>query len=420
MCYRSIHESVEENSIGHAIMDTTTGTKSRTNRMKRIRKKRSKVIMKISHVDGSNAEKQDSGIVYTPKGSFEGVLSSHSSCMQYAFSNGISVKENHDSMPAQSCLSPKYVLPCADIVKGDEIHTGESAHTLTRDIHPSLDREEVHVSAQSKEIPSKSFNYGVISVGSDIKSFVHGNYHRYYGYRLKPDHGEDHRISLLEKHWFHKKRCLDIGCNEGVLTLDMVVKFGTASMTGIDLDEYLIKRACSHLREQRSTAINEFVLSQKAQVDPKTRKQVKRRMQSLAQTWFVHGNVLASNVEHGSFECITAFSVIKWIHLHGGDGAVRYLFSKIYDLLAPGGRFILEPQPWKSYKAAAQKMKKNKMNTSLKDTYFFRLHDLKLRPENFCSILPEEFGLTFIRELCPPSQTATGFDRKIYMFQKLH
>lgn len=410
-----------------------SGIKTRTNRMKRMRKKRSKEskrVMNLPHSQETNADEQESavsGFAYTSKVLVDSVLSSQSSCMQCSCSTKLLTTEHHDAMPGQSCLSTKHVLPCAGLVKRG-VYTGESAYTLARETHPSSNRihikpeEEAHEIQQSEEPPSnsKSFDYGIISVGSDVKSFVHGNYHRYYGYRLKSAHGEDHRISLLEKHWFHKKRCLDIGCNEGVITLDMVAKFGTASMTGIDLDEYLIKRACSHLKEQRSKAINEFILSQQAKVGSKTRKQVKQQMQSLAQTWFVHGNVLASNVEHGSFDCITAFSVIKWIHLHGGDHAVRYLFSKIYDLLAPGGRFILEPQPWKSYKAAAQKMKKNKMNESLKETYFFRLQELKMRPENFCSILPEQFGLTFVRELHPSSQTATGFDRNIYMFQKLH
>lgn len=176
------------------------------------------------------------------------------------------------------------------------------------------------------------------------------------------------------------------------------------------------------MKEERSAAINQYVLSQQAGIDSKTRKDAKRIMQSLAQTWFVHGNILAGRIDRGSFDCITAFSVTKWIHLHSGDDGIRYFFSKVRDLLAPGGRFIVEPQSWKSYKSAACKMKKHKdgLVDSVGDsTYFFRLGDLKIRPDDFCTMLPEEFGLQFIRRLQPPSKTATGFDRDIYMFQKL-
>lgn len=175
-----------------------------------------------------------------------------------------------------------------------------------------------------------------------------------------------------------------------------------------------------HLKDARSEAIETFVLSQKSGIDSKSRKDAKRTMQSLAQTWFVHGNFLAGRVDKGSFDCITAFSVTKWVHLHGGDSGIRYFFKKISELLSPGGRFILEPQSWKSYKSAASKMRRSMGEKSQipEYAYFFRLQDLQIRPEEFCSILPLEFGLKFIRRLDPPSQTAEGFDRHMYMFQK--
>jgi 2-polyprenyl-3-methyl-5-hydroxy-6-metoxy-1,4-benzoquinol methylase len=100
---------------------------------------------------------------------------------------------------------------------------------------------------QQREVEAH-FDYGVVSSsGGANKVFVHGNYHRYYGYRLGKAFEEDPRLGLMEKQWFHKKRCLDIGCNEGIVTLSIAKTFGTKSMTGIDLDEHLIKRACSYV-----------------------------------------------------------------------------------------------------------------------------------------------------------------------------
>lgn len=49
---------------------------------------------------------------------------------------------------------------------------------------------------------------------------------------------------MLERRWFASRRCLDIGCNEGLVTLAVAARFGAASMLGVDLDEHLIRNAC--------------------------------------------------------------------------------------------------------------------------------------------------------------------------------
>jgi ribosomal protein L11 methylase PrmA len=49
---------------------------------------------------------------------------------------------------------------------------------------------------------------------------------------------------VLDRRWFLGKRCLDIGCNEGVITLAAVQRFAPLSMLGVDIDEGLIKTAC--------------------------------------------------------------------------------------------------------------------------------------------------------------------------------
>lgn len=43
-------------------------------------------------------------------------------------------------------------------------------------------------------------------------------------------------------------------------------------------------------------------------------------------------------------------SVTKWIQLNWGDEGVKKLFKRIFLSLLPGGKLLLEPQPWKSYK----------------------------------------------------------------------
>lgn len=53
--------------------------------------------------------------------------------------------------------------------------------------------------------------------------------------------------------------------------------------------------------------------------------------------------VAEAHGDHG-YDVICLFSVVKWMHINGGDEAVREVFQKAYDLLRPGGRLILEPQ----------------------------------------------------------------------------
>jgi Bicoid-interacting protein 3 (Bin3) len=50
-----------------------------------------------------------------------------------------------------------------------------------------------------------------------------------------------------------------------------------------------------------------------------------------------------------------SFSISKWIHLNGGDEALKTFFRRVYDVLEPGGTFVLEPQSWDTY-AKAKRM----------------------------------------------------------------
>ena len=49
------------------------------------------------------------------------------------------------------------------------------------------------------------------------------------------------------------------------------------------------------------------------------------------------------------YDVILALSLTKWIHLNWGDVGIKRFFRKIYCHLRPGGRFIVEPQPFSSY-----------------------------------------------------------------------
>jgi 7SK snRNA methylphosphate capping enzyme len=80
----------------------------------------------------------------------------------------------------------------------------------------------------------------------------------YYGYRLVDAFEEDPRLQALDANWFVKKKVLDIGCNEGVLTLALACKFGCKSMLGLDIDDILIAKACRALASLRSQCIRQL------------------------------------------------------------------------------------------------------------------------------------------------------------------
>jgi 7SK snRNA methylphosphate capping enzyme len=274
---------------------------------------------------------------------------------------------------------------------------------------------------QTAPVPAPPLDLVAPIAPNGTRIYLHGNYHRYYGYRLGQEFSEDPRIALLERPWFSGKRCMDVGCNEGLVTLGMATKFGSRSMIGVDIDEHLIKRACIHLREERSRAVVRAAEARQGGTPAADRRAARTAVSALAQTWFVHADFLEARAELGSIDCLTALSVTKWVHLHRGDLGLRAFFTRVHSLLAPGGLFILEPQPWKSYRAAADKMRRQggAEVPIPADSFFRRVSELELRPDGFADLLESEFGFKLLRRLQPPEETAEGFDRPMFLFRKL-
>lgn len=85
------------------------------------------------------------------------------------------------------------------------------------------------------------------------KKFPYGNYHGYYGYRSNSKNFEDVRLEIFKdySHLFKNKDLLDIGCNEGLVTLAVAKMFKLKSLTGVDIDMHLIGRARKNYRSQK-------------------------------------------------------------------------------------------------------------------------------------------------------------------------
>lgn len=291
--------------------------------------------------------------------------------------------------------------------------------------------------------------------------FRFGNYDKYYSFRYK-ERFQDARLNILNKEYFLNKECLDIGCNDGSLTLMLAIKYFPKKMIGIDLDFRLINKAVDNLQ---------FFEKQQSKTKPKTPdlhkteeiKKIYEKIKNLPQSFQINMGIpnnflgqsfgnnsentimeqIPTNIEgknqnidednlkilnrfpHNinfrienfiqemkiseTFDTICCFSTTKWIHLNWGDLGIKRLFKKVHDSLNSGGIFIVEPQEWRAYK------KKKCMNEDFKKIY----RTINLKPKDFPIFLEKELNFKLIEKILPNlNETYQTFKRPIYVFQK--
>ncbi|CAG5108130.1 Oidioi.mRNA.OKI2018_I69.chr1.g3647.t1.cds [Oikopleura dioica] len=218
------------------------------------------------------------------------------------------------------------------------------------------------------------------------QTFPHGNYIQYYGYR-NSDKFSDYRIDLMKKEWMEGLDVLDIGCNSGHLTLLIARDLKPRKIVGIDIDEKLIEMAQKNIRHYcaeekkfpasfsklygplRAPFVNTGLSNSKGKDFPEN-------------VHFINGNYVFSCDEYlerqePEYDTIIAFSVSKWVHLNNGDNGIKRFFRRIFRQLRPGGRFLLEPQPWKSY------ARRKKLTSEIEENY----KNIKFKPCEFTSFL---------------------------------
>ncbi|GMI72895.1 hypothetical protein like AT5G51130 [Hibiscus trionum] len=260
----------------------------------------------------------------------------------------------------------------------------------------------------------------------------YGNYKHYYGYRIGPgaEKEEDPRIKVFKKEWFEGKDCLDIGCNSGVITIQIAKKYNCDSILGIDIDSGLIEEAFWHLRKfvkmqsagKKNTndsnvkAVQDLDGSEERATKSSNagagngsshNSSGKRNLSDIVS--FRQENFVRSRLPDKQYDTVLCLSVTKWIHLNWGDDGLITAFSKIWRLLRPGGVFILEPQPWNSYEK----------NRRVSETTASNYHDIKYRPDFFREMLLDKIGFRRVEDLTSElSGAKAGFNRSIFAYYK--
>lgn len=262
----------------------------------------------------------------------------------------------------------------------------------------------------------------------------YGNYRGYYAFRLqRAGFSSDPRLGALRREWFAGRRVVDVGCNEGLVSLHVAEALGAAAVLGVDIDEDLVQRAFDHKRARMSQAQQGGEAEQRSEAGAGAGSGAGQGNTSLMWQRLDVGGVGASGgggaaaggaaaapgnatmrlravrfrcedfattpADPCSADVVLALSVSKWIHMHHGDAGLKRAFAKMFDMLAPGGKLVLEPQPWKSYQQYFKLTPHIRATTSDK-----KLGDkLLLRPGKFQAYLTETVGFERVEVIAPES-----------------
>lgn len=260
---------------------------------------------------------------------------------------------------------------------------------------------------------------------------LYGNYDGYHRRRMGGRDGEDERLHYLREEWFRGKEVVDFGCNDGAITIEIGRKFGPKMVLGVDIDESLIRKGRKALRdsarelepEWKASAVQEggresdewipLSFRMGGHKKPPPKKVEHKSDEFPFNIRFLCDDFMSTGVSYllkNSCDTILLLSVTKWIHLHGGDEAVKSLFRRVYNALRPGGVLILEPQPYHTYK------RKVHLHPDLKKTF----STIRLRPDKFPKYLTNKIGFDscdVLREQQPKGQS---FNRPMYLLRKSH
>jgi len=248
-----------------------------------------------------------------------------------------------------------------------------------------------------------------VKFNEKAKKFCYGNYSKYYGYR-NPDQQDDVRLQFLDKSLFKDKDCLDLGCNIGHITLTIAKEYEPKKIVGVDIDGNLINVARKNIRRYLSKEkSSEFPMSMQVCYGPlfghdSGDKSFPHNVAFRQENWVPQQEPFTVTEK---FDVIICLSVTKWVHLNWGDKGIKNLFTKMYRSLRPGGKLLLECQPWKTY------ARRKKLTAQILENY----SNIQIYPHEFPQYL-STMGFTDFITVGVPHHTQKGFRRPLWLFTK--
>jgi len=245
----------------------------------------------------------------------------------------------------------------------------------------------------SKDSRASSVVKGPSSWKKGRPVYEHGNYSRYYGYRHAdgvPGSSDTRLTALIERlgnDLFAGKEILDIGCNAGLVTLEIAQRYGARRVVGQDIDSDLIQAAKENVASAK--------LGDGSQIEFRTE------------------DILTSPLRRPPddtperFDVVLCLSVTKWVHFAHGDTGIRNLFKRCMKRLKHDGVLVLEPQEWSSYK------KKRHLTPAIRET----VASIELRPVAFDEHLVS-LGLEQVGTIEPSADATRNFQRSLRLFRR--
>jgi 7SK snRNA methylphosphate capping enzyme len=307
------------------------------------------------------------------------------------------------------------------------------------------------------------------------KEFIFGNYDKYY-YNRYLEALKDPRLNLIKREWFENKKCLHIGCNDGLITIMLAVIYQPKTISGIDIDYKLVKKAIKNVKYvERNNLSKKFIIEnsscnhdlnisnhindKKSQCQENDNfdnnqmrdssslkaKDIISKMENMPKSFLLslgfpkaknldrleklsnlkneQNNLFPKNIFFTQENYVS--KIISENEFNIFDTITSLSTSKWIHLnYGDVGIKIFFYNIYKSLKPGGiflfefQNWKSYKKRKSLSENIKDNFAEIKLRPESFKEYLENNYGYLLIDTLNPPANNKKMFERPIYVFRK--
>ena len=134
------------------------------------------------------------------------------------------------------------------------------------------------------EIIMEKLKVPPVETRKHCKKYALGNFDRYFSFHYE-ERWQDPRLKLIPKEHFLNKDVLDIGCNDGTLTIMLAMKYHPKRITGLDIDFKYINKAIQNVKhiqnQQKLNQITKTLDDNEKEEEERKKKHIEDLMQKL-------------------------------------------------------------------------------------------------------------------------------------------